>query len=169
MEASNGFLEYWGSHLAVVGTFCILLFSVLFIIYLPQWVLERHLPKLTLAELTAQCPDLGWLRWARVVWGLGTFLLEAGGIFYCLGRSHRVGDDDATGYLVVAVLCIVPLSAGVWALCTGVYRASDKRGFTNEYYRVAETPHQRLPWVQIIAALTVAGVSLAVFFVMDRN
>ena len=168
MEASNGFLEYWFSHLEIVA-FCVLLFSVLFIMYLPQWVLERHLPKLTLAELTTQCPNLGWLRWVRVVWGLGTFLLVAGGMFYCVGRSHGVADEDRVGFLVVAVLCIVPLSAGVWALWTGVYRAFDRRGFTNEYYRVAESPHRRLPWAQIIAALTVAGVSLAVFFAMGRH
>ena len=168
MEASNGFLEYWFSHMEVVA-FCILLFSVPFIMYLPQWVLERHLPKLTLAELTAQCPNLGWLRWVGVVWGVGTFLLVAVGMFYCLGRMNRVGDDDASGFLVPAVLCIVPLSAGVWALWTGVYRGFDSRGFGGGYYRVAESAHRRLPWVQVVAALTVAGVSLAVFFAMGRH
>ena len=168
MEASDGFFEYWFSHLEIVA-FCVLLFSVPFIMYLPQWVLERHLPKLTLAELTAQCPNLGWLRWVGSVWALGTFLLVAGGIFYCVGRSHRVGGDDAAGFLVVAVLCLVPLSAGVWALWTAVFRAFDRQGFTNEYCCVADTPHRRFPWVQIVAALTVAGVSLTVFFAMVRH
>jgi hypothetical protein len=168
MEASNGILEYWCSHMEVVA-FCVLLFSVLFIIYLPQFVLERRLPKLTLAELTAQCPNLGWTRWGRVVWGLGTSVLAVAGIYYCLGRSHRVANDDASGFLMVAVLCIAPVSAGVWALWTGVYRGFDRRGFTDEYYHIAGSHLSWVPWAQVLAALTIAGVGLAGFFAMGPH
>ena len=163
MEASegNGFFEFWFSNLHIVA-WCVLLFSAILIGYMPQFIVQRRLPKLTLEDVMAQWPNLGWLRWGSVVWFVGTFLLVAGGIVYFVQRTDRVAGDDAVAFLIVPVFCIVPLSAGAFALCTGVYRGLDRRWFTDEYYRVAETAHRRLPWVQIVAAVVIAGLSLFV-------
>ena len=170
MEASEGkgFFEFWFSNLHIVA-WCILLFSAILIAYIPQFIVQRRLPKLTLEDLTGQWPDLGWLRWGSVVWFVGTFLLVAGGIVYPLQRMHRAAEDDAIAFLIVPVFCIVPLSAGVFALWTGVYRGLDRRWFTDEYYCVADTPHRRLPWVQIVAALVIAGLSLLGFLAMGGH
>ena len=170
MEASegNGFFEFWFSNLHIVA-WCVLLFSAILIGYMPQFIVQRRLPKLTLEDLTGQWPDLGWLRWGSVVWFVGTFLLVAGGMVYPLQRMHRAAEDDAIAFLIVPVFCIVPLSAGVFALWTGVYRGLGRRWFTDEYYRVAETAHRRLPWVQIVAALVIAGLSLLGFLAMGGH
>jgi hypothetical protein len=170
MEASegNGFFEFWFSNLHIVA-WCILLFSAILIAYIPQFIVQRRLPNLTLEDVTAQWPNLGWLRWGSVVWFVGTLLLVAGGIVYFVQRTPRVAGDDAIAFLIVIVFCIVPLSAGVFALWTGVYRGLDRRWFTDEYYCVADTPHRRLPWVQIVAALVIAGLSLVGFLAMGRH
>jgi hypothetical protein len=168
MEASEGkgFFEFWSSNLHMVA-WCILLFSAILIAYIPQFIVQRRLPKLTLEDVMAQWPNLGWLGWGSIVWVMGTFLLVAAGIDYCVARSHRIANDESSGFLIIPVLCIVPLSAGVFALWTGVYRGLHRRWlFTNEYYCVADTPHRRLPWVQIVAALVIAGLSLVGFLAM---
>ncbi len=163
MEASEGqgFFEFWFSNLHIVA-WCILLFSAILIAYIPQFIVQRHLPKLTLEDVTAQWPNLGWLRWGSMVWFVGTFLVMAAGLCYGVARSHRMANEEMGGLLIVPVLCIVPLSAGVFALWTGLYRGLDRRWFSDEYYCVADTPHRRLPWVQIVAALVIAGLSLFV-------
>ncbi len=86
------------------------------------------------------------------MWSLGTSLVAAVVLFLCLKKADRPGNDDADGFLVSAALCIPALSAGVFALWTGVYPELERRGLTNKFYRVAGSRMRWVPWTQVIAA-----------------
>jgi hypothetical protein len=164
METLKQTFEWWGTNKAVLAN-CLLFFSAIITWYFPL-LAQRRLPALTRDELTAQCPNLRWLRWGSFVWLVGTLLVTVPIWVYVMKRLHRLPDDNQSGFLVAAVLCLPPLSAGVFALWTGVYRGLGRRGFTDKYYRVAGSQLSWIPLSQIIAALTIAAVSLAGFFTM---
>ena len=122
-------------------------------------IAQRRLPQLTLVQLIAQYPHLRWLKWGGFVCFLGTALLMGLG-FLCLRRMPRMEEERGV-FLLAAVFCIPSLSTGVFAACTGVYHAIERRGWPcARYYRIAQTGFSWVPWAQIIAALSIAAGSL---------
>ena len=150
--------EWWWTHKATLASILLFVCSLL-TFHLPV-VAQRRLPMLTLRELTGLCPNLRWLRWGRFVWPVGTLLLMGLG-FLCLRRMPRMEEERGI-FLLAAIFCIPSLSVGVLALYTGVYREIVGRGeYRGGYYQVSQTEMSWVPWAQIIAALTIAGLSLA--------
>jgi hypothetical protein len=156
--------EWWWTHKATLASILLFLSSLL-TMYLPV-VAQRRLPMLTLRELTALCPNLRWLRWGRFVCPLGTLLLMGLGLL-CLRRMPRMEEERGI-FVLAAIFCIPSLSTGILALCTGVYREIVGRGeYRGGYYLVAQTGMSWVPWAQIIAGLTIAGLSLAALAASD--
>ncbi len=128
--------------------------------FFPLMMAQRRLRALSLAELTAQCPGLGWLRWGYPAFYIGTGLIFVAALLWAREGLHGMSDAKS-GFVIGAVLCMFPLVAGVLALTTGVYRAMSGEGFTRGYYRVEGSPLSWMPRAQIGAAIATAGVCWA--------
>ena len=115
MEAFKQTLEWWRTHKAALASVVLVLVSLLTIAF-PVFA-QRRLSKLSLGELTRQCPHLRWpgggsawcLGEARSAW--------CRALFYRYKQSPRLSDDQGA-FLLAVILCIPSLSAGLLALCT---------------------------------------------------
>jgi hypothetical protein len=155
-------LEWWVANWPVIAGLFLWLLSLLSSI-LPLVIVQRRLPNRTLAELKALDAGLVWLRWgypaAYVVTG-SVFLWAMFGL-----RQPSLRMSDAAGFFLMgAVFCIFPVSAGIMAVKTGFYRGMTGRGFTGDYYRLRDTELSWLPRAQIACGVLTAAVSLAGFF-----
>ncbi len=154
--------EWWWEHKAALGSFMLVLASLLTIAF-PLFA-QRRLPKLSLAEVTRLYPHLRWLRWGGPLASWGSWLLVVPLFLYLHNQARRVSDEQGL-FLLAVIFCIPSLSAGVLAIATGIYREVVGRGEpAGKYYSVAETGLSWVPWAQSLAAITVVGLSLAGFF-----
>jgi hypothetical protein len=154
--------EWWWTHKAELGSFLLVLASLLTLAF-PLFA-QRRLPKVSLTEVTRLYPHLRWLRWGGPLLSWGSWLLMLP-IFLYLQQHSRVLSDEQGLFLLAVMLCLPSLSAGVLALLTGIYREIVGRGEpAGKYYCVAGTGLSWVPWAQSLAALTVVGVGLAGFF-----
>jgi hypothetical protein len=156
------FLEYWRTHLPVLAG-SLLVLSSLATFYFPRIVLRRQ-PKLSRGQLIKRHPRLGWLIRLQILWVL-VFILGAA-LLFGLVRAHlpRQPTEDQVGFLVTAAVSALPLSDGVFALLTGVYRDVTGRYFADAYFYDARQEQPWIPWTQTLAALTIAAASLAGFW-----
>jgi hypothetical protein len=166
MDASDGFLDWWWTHKAMLASLILFLWSLVNI-YLFHFIAQQRLSKLSLSKVIRQDRHLRWLRRGRSVWFWGTSLLVVLGLI-CLRRSPRLGDEQGL-FLAAALFCVIPLSNGVFGLLTGLCRGLGERSFGEGFYRVAQSPLGWIPWAQIISALTIGGLGLAGFLAMGRH
>ncbi len=155
-------LEWWLANWAVLAALLLWFVSLLNSI-LPLVIVQRRLPALSLSELTARCPGLGWLRWGYPAFYVSTGLGFGAAMIWLPGVMSRLSDARG-GFLLGAVFAVFPLIAGILALATGVYRGMTGQGFTRDYYRVAGSALRWLPRAQVGAAIGTAALSLAGFF-----
>jgi hypothetical protein len=164
MEFITQSLKWWWVNKPALASFILLLASVLTMAF-PVFA-QRRQPKLSLAQVTQRYPRLRWLRWGSPLVSGGSWLVMALSIVYLRIERPPLGDEQGL-FLLAVLFCIPSLSAGVMALCTGIYREIVVRGEpAGNYYCVGGTRLSWVPWAQSVAALTVGGLSLAGFFAM---
>ena len=155
MERWQQDLEWWLANWPVLAGL-LLWFASLLNSILPLVHVQRRLPRLSLADLTARCPGLGWLSWGYPIAYVATALLFVAAMFWVHEHSRRLSDAQGS-FLMGAVFCIFPLIAAGLALKTGVYRGMTGRAFTKDYYQVAGSHLSWVPWTQLLAAIITAA------------
>ncbi len=111
IEESDGFLDWWWAHKALVAS--LILFPSSFgNIYFFHFIAQRRLSKVSLSKVARQDRHLRWLKRGSSVWFWGTSLLVVVGLLYlrgsrtpvasalaCLCGFHEVEASGALGRL----------------------------------------------------------------------
>ena len=93
-------------------------------------------------------------------------------LFFGLTRAYasKHPDDNLVSFLAAAAFALLPLSDGLFALFTGLYRDIVGRSYMDEYFYDAQKEHRWVPWTQTIVALTIiAAAGLGVFWARDAK
>ncbi len=159
-------LDWWLANWTVLAALLLWFVSLLNSI-LPLVFVQRRLKGLSLEELTAKHPGLGWVRWGYPVLYVVTGAGVVAAMMVLRGVMGRLSDAQG-GFLMGTVFAGFPLIAGSLALATGVYRGMTGDGFSGSYYLITGSVLSWVPRAQTGVAIGTAGLCLAGFYGVGR-